>query len=102
MSHHVLLQILLLPLSHIGFQGQDPLLLLTKEFHQRRGIVFGNIGGLRVALALVGEMWRPLKLVTEPWWPGPTGRARILGEDYSPSHFSLDSDPEAREIQIFS
>ena len=102
MSHHVFLQILLLPLSHIGFQGKDPLLLLTEELHQRRGIVFGNTGGLRVALALVGEMWKHLRLVREPWWPSPICRAPVLEEDYCPSHFSLEFDSEARDFHLRS
>lgn len=47
-----LLQVLLLPLGHVGLQGQDPLLLLPHEFHEGWGIVFWHAGGLAISMFL--------------------------------------------------
>lgn len=47
-----LLQVLLLPLGHVGLQGQDPLLLLPHEFHEGRGIVFQRAGWRAVPMFL--------------------------------------------------
>lgn len=51
-----LLHVLLLPLGHVGLQGQDPLLLLPHEFHEGRGIVFWQAGWLAISVFL--EKWK--------------------------------------------
>lgn len=71
-----LLQVFLLPLGHVGFQSQDPLLLLPHQLHQRRGIV------LREAVCLVASLPLPGKTATDTH-PDEYRRYQTL---FSPQH----------------
>lgn len=46
------IQLLLLPLGHVGFQGEDPLLLLPHQLHEGRGVTFRETNWRAIAVLL--------------------------------------------------
>lgn len=52
LPHYAFLQVFLLPLGNVGFQGQDPLLLLSQMLHECSGVILRGNGSTALSPTL--------------------------------------------------
>lgn len=100
MSHYILLQVLLLPLSHAASRARILSSFSMADFHhvQLHCILKHYWSAESCPGAVGGDAETSDISVLGPWWAKPTWRVLIFGQNCCPSHCSLDSNAEAREI----